>query len=105
MNWLIDEQPAAHRREVEVHLAGGVAEDAHPQHLVDELVGDGVGVVGLGADEEEQARADPADDPAFDLDPGFGDPLQQGDHGATADETKTARSRPTGIAFNAFSSG
>ena len=57
-----DQQAAAHGRQVEVHLAGGVGEDAQLQHLVDELVGDGVGVVGLGADEEQQAPADPAGD-------------------------------------------
>ena len=61
-----DQEPAGHCGQVEVHLASGVAEDAQAQHLVDEPVGDGLGVVGLGADEEEQARADPARDAAFD---------------------------------------
>ena len=101
------EQAAAHGRQIEVHLAGGVAEDAQPQHLVDELVGDGVGVVGLGADEEEQAPADPTDDPAFDLDPRLGDALQEGDHRATRPRGPECAAIPPDrrVFFNRFRSG
>src|ERR1019366_7090509 len=85
-----DEQPAADRREIEVHLAGRIGEDAQFEHLVDELVGDRFGVVRFGAHEDEQAAADRSDRRSGDLYARFGDTLQQRDQGFASTLLKCA---------------
>src|SRR6218665_1203203 len=79
-----DQQAAAHVLQAQVHLAGRITEDAQLEHLGDQLLGLGLAVRVLGADQQQQAVLDGAYRGAGHVDLGPANSLQQCDHGDTS---------------------
>ena len=65
-----------------VHPPCAVGEDPVAEQALGHARDLRLGVAGLHADQGEQAGVDRADDLAVDLHAGFGDALDQGEHGA-----------------------
>src|SRR5580700_10790293 len=75
-----DEQRAADCRQSQVHLAGGIGKDAHPEDAVEDVIGVRLGIAAPDAEQDYEAGADFAEQATAAADFGAGGPLNNCAH-------------------------
>ena len=80
VNWGTSSRPPPVSSEAQVHAALGVLEHPVASEPFDQPIGLRLRIRRLDGDEDQQPRADPADDDAIDLDTRMRNALQQANH-------------------------